>query len=489
MEIRKRETQIKFYKDAPDATVAVETATNLKGEEQLLLRINGKSDASTYGDLCTQYLLGHLPMMARPDAKDVFILGFGSGITGGAILGHPVESLTIAENCAPVIEASKLFEPWNRGVLTNARTNLRRDDARTVLKLSEKKYDVIISEPSNPWVAGIGSVFSQEFYQLCDTRLKDGGVMAQWFHMYEMNDGIVDLVLSTFTSVFPHMEVWDTQAGDIVLVGSKQPWESTPAVFQKVFEREQPRQDLERIGIHGAVAVMARQLASQRTSYALRSGTAIQTDEFPVLEYTAPQAFFIGYGAERIFKFDERTRQQALAPEVKRRTLRALPEPMLQAVYNEYGSANNELLTYVRWRGQNVLKGNHPRYENEPNMPVIYRPVESYWASTNATELGEKLAAMEVEFLTNSEKAPGAIQEITRILEAEERFDKKRKWNPTTFAASAARWALSRGDVAEATKLIELGSKFDRGDEELGYLKRLIDGRPKSVTTNVAVLN
>jgi spermidine synthase len=154
-EERHKTTKLLFYKDGPDATVTVEEKNLEKSpsETEISLRINGKTDASSHGDLSTQYLLAHLPMAARPQSQDVFVLGLGSGITAGAILGHPIHSLEIAENCIPVIEASDFFKKWNRDVLNDTRTHVWMEDARTVLKLSPKKYDVIISEPSNPWTA------------------------------------------------------------------------------------------------------------------------------------------------------------------------------------------------------------------------------------------------------------------------------------------------------------------------------------------------
>ncbi len=84
-------------------------------------------------------------------------------MTAGALTGHPLQRLDVAENCDPVIRAAKLFEPWNYGVLTNPLVKIWREDARTVLKLSPQKYDIIITQPSNPWMAGVGSVFSREF--------------------------------------------------------------------------------------------------------------------------------------------------------------------------------------------------------------------------------------------------------------------------------------------------------------------------------------
>src|SRR5262249_2501 len=153
----------------------------------------------TKEDQPTQLLLAHLPMVMRPESKEVFVLGFASGISCAAFLAHPIDHLTVAENCPPVIRAAEFFSSWNRGVLTNPVARILREDGRTVLKLSPpEKYDVIMSEPSNPWFASIGSIFSVEFYQLAASRLKPGGLMVQWFHVYEMHDGIVDLVIRTF---------------------------------------------------------------------------------------------------------------------------------------------------------------------------------------------------------------------------------------------------------------------------------------------------
>ena len=228
---RKKNVKLLFYEDAADGTVSVERVGPDVPASEIVLRVSGKPDASNHGDLSTQLLLGHLPMLLRPESKDAFAFGLGSGITASALLRYPLDHLTVAENCAPVIRAARLFAPWNRGVLTNALTRIRLEDARTVLKLDRQKYDVIVSEPSNPWFASIGSVFSREFYQLAAARLKPGGLMVQWFHMYEMHDGIVDLVLRTFQSVFPAMEIWDSNGGDIILIGSTRPWSwSRPAL-------------------------------------------------------------------------------------------------------------------------------------------------------------------------------------------------------------------------------------------------------------------
>ena len=340
---RQKHVKIHFYEDAADASVAIEQGDGAGMSDQLVLRINGKPDATSRGDMATQYLLAHLPLLARPESKDIFVLGFGSGVTAGALLGHPVSGVTVAENCEPVLRAGKFFAPWNRGVLTNRLARIVGEDARTLLKLGPQRYDVIISEPSNPWMVGVGSVFSREFYELCASRLKEGGIMTQWFHVYEMHDGIVELVFNTFAKVFPHLEIWDPGTGDLILLGSQKPWRTGPEVWQAVFDRPEPRKDLAAIGLLSPQMVWARQLASQRTARLFIENGPEQSDEFPVLEYEAPRAFFVGGLAKGFLQFDERTRQFQLAPMPKRVALHTASAEQLAPVFPQYGSVNPEV--------------------------------------------------------------------------------------------------------------------------------------------------
>jgi len=345
MAFRKEHFKILFYEDGPDATVSVEQVDGIIAPAQMGLRTNGKPEAGTQLDLSTQLLVSHLPMMAKPDAKDVFVLGLASGMTAGALLAYPINRLDIAENCEPVIHASELFADWNHHVLDDPRTHLWREDARTVLKLRPQLYDVIINEPSNPWFVGTGSVFSREYYQLAASRLKPGGILAQWFQVYETQDDMVELVLRTFSSVFPYVEIWDAGAGDIVLVGSLQPWPTGPDVFRQSFAIDRVRTDMWMIDIQSPEALLARQLASQRTGFAIASSGPLQSDLFPVLEYAAPRAFYLGTGSRMLDRFDERTRQQLLAPAEKNAALASLPPNNAQLVFSDFSTVNGELFS------------------------------------------------------------------------------------------------------------------------------------------------
>ncbi|MBI3853868.1 MAG: fused MFS/spermidine synthase [Verrucomicrobia bacterium] len=477
MEFRRKNVEILFYEDAADATVSVE---KLKNSKDIALRINGKPDASTEGDLSTQYLLAHLPMLARPDSKDVFVLGFGSGITGGALLGHPIEHLNIAENCRPVLRAGKLFEPWNHGVLTDPRTRIWPEDARTVLKLNPQKYDVIISEPSNPWVAGIGSVFSREFYELASTRLKEGGIMAQWFHVYEMNDGIVGLVLRTFGSVFPYVEIWDTNLGDIVFLGSHQPWETNPDSFRKVFARELPREDLEQIGLKTPETIWARQIASQRTGFAIPGRGPTQSDAFPVLEYEAPKAFYIGGQSRLLANFDERTWQLPFAALEKQSVLGTLPDDVLKPIFARHNTCNNDLENYLIKRFGAATGDNSPEILDSAFIPCIFRPANRLLRPTHlpkgVNEEGNRFLQARASLLSNREQWPEGIRLVEAILRAppSNAAQPALEWPLALYAAMAAKASLSLGNVPQARELLLLGLKQDPQLDQLQYLARIM---------------
>ncbi|MFN3408494.1 MAG: fused MFS/spermidine synthase [Limisphaerales bacterium] len=343
MALRKAHLEILFYEDAPDATVTVERYDGWIPPASTGLRINGKPDAGTGEDLNTQLLVAHLPMLFKPEAQDVFMLGLGSGISAGALLAHEAKNIVLAENCAPVIRASDFFLDWNRDVTRSPRVRLMNEDARTILKLHPQTYDVIICEPSNPWTVGVGSIFSEEFYKLAASRLKPGGIMAQWFHVYETDDEVVDLVLRTFSHVFPHVEIWDAAQGDIIMLGSLTPWASGPDVFRAAMRRPEVSRDLAMIDIHTPEMLLARQLASQRTGAAVAGPGPLQTDLHPRLEYIAPKAFFIGGRARLFDRYDERTRQQLLAPPAKNAVLAELPLVGLQKLFGTFSTVNGEL--------------------------------------------------------------------------------------------------------------------------------------------------
>ena len=492
---RAKEVKMIYYQDAPDATVSVESVARHNDEPQISLRINGKTDASSHGDLATQLLLGHLGLVARPEAENMFILGLGSGITASAALAHPVKEVVVAENCKPVVESAALFGKWNREVLKDPKVKVVFEDARTVLKLGGKTYDVIVCEPSNPWVAGVGSVFSREFYDLAARSLKTNGVVVQWFHVYEMHDGVVDLVVKSFSSVFPYYEIWDPGEGDFIMVGSTTPWSMSLDKVKKVMERPMVKDDFAKIGIKKAEHLFVRQMASGRTAFAIPDGGAIQSDVFPVLEYEAPRAFFLGQGATEFLFYDERTWQSSLAGTQKRQLLASLTTDDFREIFKEYKSVNPLINSYIKQRisgGTNltfvpVFSGNNP-------TPLIFQSYEGFAQLPNYPENPTPVlkALLDAEALIFAKPAEwrAGVEAIEKALTELGKNPPPEgvKWQPEHFMALAVKTAMANGHFAVAEKLLKL-EQYVHEEREMRYLRRILAVANPPKTTASQLVN
>jgi spermidine synthase len=213
-----------FYKDGPTTTVSVERRSErINGEINTVLSVNGKVDASSAGDTDTQVLLGQLPLLAARRAGSVLVIGMGSGVTAGSALTHPVSSLAIVEIEPAIIEAQTFFENVNGRPLMDPRTTVRINDARNDLLMSDETYDVIISEPSNPWITGPSRLFTREFFELARTRLNPGGLLCQWVQLYGLDHDALATILRTYAAVFPHRLVFKGSPGDLLILGSTGP--------------------------------------------------------------------------------------------------------------------------------------------------------------------------------------------------------------------------------------------------------------------------
>jgi len=141
---------LKYHRDGAGATVCV-TSWREGDTEHLALKVNGKPDAGTKADVSTQLLLGHLPLLLRPDSQRALVIGLGSGMTCGAVLQHsPIQQVDAVEISPEVVEAARLFSAHNHDALNSPRLRVIVEDAKSFLAITGHAYDVIISEPSNP---------------------------------------------------------------------------------------------------------------------------------------------------------------------------------------------------------------------------------------------------------------------------------------------------------------------------------------------------
>ena len=296
--------KILFYKEGAASTVAV--TQWISNEDNKSLIINGKPDGSSYYDMPTQVMLGQVPMMLHKNPKNVFVVGLGTGTTVGSVLTHDVDHVVCAEISKEVINAAKYFEKENRHCLSDKRLKIYNEDAVTLLRILKNKFDVIISEPSNPWIAGIGNLFSKEYFSKCYDKLNDDGIMVQWFHLYEASDNVVKLVLNTFSSVFKHSQLWTGVGSDIILVGSKSEISLDPDLLQKKFNLPAVKKDFSRIDIYSPFTFLCNQTVSSKNVFVMSSDYPVNSEILPLLEFLAPKSFYVSSQSSYTYKFDER---------------------------------------------------------------------------------------------------------------------------------------------------------------------------------------
>ncbi len=212
------EWDLLFYEDGRTATVAVGRSTR---SGNTWLSVNGKVDASTGDDMPTQQWSGRLPVAIVGPGKPIAVVGLASGITAGEALRAGASHVTVLEIEPAVVRASRWFVPENGDVLSDPRTELVVDDARAWLERTERTFPAIVSEPSNPWLAGVSSLFTREYWALAQRHLEPDGVLVQWLQLYSLpNDAFRGLV-RTFLSVFPRAWLFETIPGsDALLVAA-----------------------------------------------------------------------------------------------------------------------------------------------------------------------------------------------------------------------------------------------------------------------------
>ncbi|WP_242352486.1 MULTISPECIES: fused MFS/spermidine synthase [Anaeromyxobacter] len=280
--------ELLFYAEGLTTTVSV-TRTG----EHLFLSVDGKTDASTNGlDMRTQLLLGHLPALLAPDASRALVIGLGSGITAGALAQYPLRAIDVAELEPAVVDAARLFARENHDVLGDARLRVIAGDGRHILAAAAQPYDLIVSEPSNPWIAGVANLFTREFYRVAREHLSDDGVMVQWLQSYAIFPSEIRMVVRTFREVFPDVTVWRGGAGDYLLVGGKKPLRvDLDAAARRIAQSPGARADLARYW-GDPEDVLQQFVLSEDDTRRFAEGASLNTDDLPLLEFAAPRAMY-----------------------------------------------------------------------------------------------------------------------------------------------------------------------------------------------------
>ena len=280
-----------FYREGRVATVTV-LETGERGALRRALLINGKTDATTGSgeDMAQQVLVGQVPLLLAPNAKRVCVVGYGSGVTTHAVLTHPIERALTLELEGAVIEAAPFFEAAAHHPLADPRSRLVVEDAGTYLRSTKENFDVIISEPSNPWIAGVGNLFTKEFYEEARRRLNPGGVFCQWIQTYSVSPATLSTVFRTVATTFPHGQLFYVESsGDLIILAvPDRELLLDRARMEAVFQRPGVAADFARIGVHSVDDVLGA-YRGRLDRLAREAGPGpINTDDNSWLEHEAP---------------------------------------------------------------------------------------------------------------------------------------------------------------------------------------------------------
>ncbi|HET7545617.1 MAG TPA: fused MFS/spermidine synthase [Polyangiaceae bacterium] len=215
---RRAEIDVVWQRDGVESTVAINAANGIS------FLVNGKSDGAVVGDKGTQAFLGLLPAALHGHAKSAFVVGLGTGMSAGLLGRVPgIEHVEVAELERSVLEVARRAALANGDVLENPKVQILNGDGRELMLTSSRRYDLILSEPSNPYRAGVASLFTREFYQAAAVRLQRGGLFAQWLQAYEVDARTLSIAIATLRAVFPEVSLWGGGSGDLILIGSFSP--------------------------------------------------------------------------------------------------------------------------------------------------------------------------------------------------------------------------------------------------------------------------
>jgi spermidine synthase len=293
--------KVLYHKEGVATTVTVRQARS-----DVYLQSNGKTEASTGPDMRTQKLLAHVPMMLCDSPKSVLVIGLASGVTVGSALTYPVELLDCVE-IAPAMSyvAETYFAEANGHCMDDPRLNVIIEDGRNHVAFAPRRYDVMISQPSNPWIAGISNMFTKEFFELARDRMNPGGVVGIWFQAYNMSPDEFRMIVRTFGDVFEGASVWELDPGiDYMLVGKVGGLTLDWQTLKNRLDDPSIGTDLASIGVRSPLDYTSLFLMGPSAIRSYAGTGPIHTDNGLELEFSAPRNMYRQSKIEQLAALD-----------------------------------------------------------------------------------------------------------------------------------------------------------------------------------------
>lgn len=280
--------EVKYWADGSCSNVGVIYHPDTKVTS---LITNGHIDASDDKDMPVQALVSGFPLLLRPEAKDVAVVGWGCGQTIGIATLFPVKSIDAIELEPKVIEASKFFHHCNLKPEEDPRVKLHYNDGRNFLLATDKKFDVIVSEPSNPWQAGVCNLFTKEYFAICKNRLKEDGMLAVWMQTAEVPPSDLCSVLASLNSEFSDTMAFYPRPGNLVICAANQPIKIDYKKLQQTLSGDaRLEKEFAHVGIPDAAAFLGHiAVAPHGMNFAITP--MLNTDDHNILEFNVGRSY------------------------------------------------------------------------------------------------------------------------------------------------------------------------------------------------------
>lgn len=303
--------KILFHQDGKTASIDIIEYTSI---ETLSIATNGKSDAAiSYSaeprpDELTMALAAAIPMAFHERARTAANIGLGSGLTTHVLLTNPnLQAVDTVEIEPAVVEGAKAFGKRVERVYKDPRSHIHIEDAKTFFYNRKEKYDLIVSEPSNPWVSGVSGLFSNEFYRMIRRFIKDDGIFCQWVHLYDMDVPLVASIMKAVSANFQDYIVYFTNDSNIIILAAKQKLPAQPG--ETIFTIPTVKNEMARIGIFNSQDLQIRKVGFRASLDPLFQSYHIpaNSDYYPVLDTGAARARYLASSAKdlnRLFSAD-----------------------------------------------------------------------------------------------------------------------------------------------------------------------------------------
>jgi spermidine synthase len=289
---------VRYLRDGKTATISL-----VENQGLVAIATNGKTDATLQmsagqpaaSDEITMVFAAALPLSLHGRPERVANIGFGSGLTSATVLlSERVKSLESIEIEPFMVEAaSQGYRAKIHQVFEDPRSRIVFEDAKTFFAMTREPYDVIISEPSNPWVSGVATLFSDEFYSRIVTYLKPDGLLVQWLQIYETDMSIIASIVTAMSKHFGGYAIYNADDSNIMIVATR--GRQLPTHSDAIFDSPQLRDELARVGIDSLADMTQRRIGDQRTLGPLLASyrSPSNSDYFPYVDLNAPRLRFM----------------------------------------------------------------------------------------------------------------------------------------------------------------------------------------------------